>query len=104
MTQRNVGQILDEAVAYHYVGVPVVNIADFWDSFNEVYRSFERPRFASFGFSPYARTPVHDLPHNGVGVLAIHRDEWHALLRAYQADLPSGVDLDVLYGVAVEHW
>lgn len=104
MTRRSVGEVLDEVVAYQYVGLPttVVDCAALTDDVYVGY--YRRPRMASFRFSPYMRTPVHDLPYDGVGVVAMHRDEWHALLRAYQDDLPSKIDLVSLYGVAVEQW
>lgn len=98
---------LDDLVAYSYVGIPPILPLDFIDLgaiLNTHVGFYRRPRMASFRFSPYMRTPVHDLPYDGVGVVAMHRDEWHELLRRYQDDLPPDIDLKALYGIAVEQW
>lgn len=96
---------LDELVVYSYAGIPAYDFINLGEIVNEAYVGYyRRPRMATFRFSPYMRTPVHDLPYDGVGVVALHRDEWHELLRGYQDDLPPGIDLMMLYGVAVESW
>jgi hypothetical protein len=86
MTRASIGEILDDIVAYHYQGI---------------LRSGLRPRLASFSFSPYLRTPVHDLPHDGVGVVALHESVWQ---RALRARFPGAVDMAGLIAVAVERW
>lgn len=113
MTQRNVGEILDGMVAYQYVGVPRIVPEDSLGGDLEDglvrYRyeaeiRMRRPRLASFTFSSLLRTPVHDLPHDGVGVLALPEHEWRHWLRALQSDLPSEIDLLAVWSVGVESW
>lgn len=105
MTQRTVGQILDELVGYTYHGVPAVTHLDVRDDLYESqHLYYRRPRLAQFDFSPYARIPVHDEPHDGVGVVALPRVTWEALALETQADLPREIDIKLIYGAAVEAW
>jgi hypothetical protein len=102
-------EILDKAVAYHYEGVPSLTAADVINACQDIidataYWYYRRPRLASFDFGPLLRTPVHDLPHDGVGVLALHRDEWRHLAREFQSDLPAEMNVVTLFGVALEEW
>lgn len=95
---------LDELVEFSYRGVPTVTVADIVDGMDKVYARYRRPRLAHFSFSPYARTPVHDLPHDGVGVVALHVKDWESALREFRRELPPEMNLVSLYGIAVEQW
>lgn len=106
MTRLSVGQTLDDLVAYSYVGARPVEAADFIEKLEEIRPYIQRrPRLATYAFPSLMRTPVHDLPHDGVGVVAIHQREWDLLLEVYGTEeLPSAMDVGVLWGIAVEQW
>lgn len=107
MSGRTVGEILDEIVGYTYHGVPEVTAAEVLEEITRAEVRVRRPRLARFDFSPYARTPVHDLPHDGVGTVALPTPTWDALMHEAtepEYGLPSGMNIVALFGVAVEAW